>query len=78
MPAHTHQIGEVEDSGRRFQAKKANQDIGAGESGNGYTYLTSTGTATSGRTPIAISTGGSQPVDVRSPYIAFPYIIKVL
>nr|DAI69767.1 MAG TPA: tail collar domain [Caudoviricetes sp.] len=78
MPAHTHQIGEVEDSGRRFQAKKANQDIGAGESGNGYTYLTSTGTATSGRTPIAISTGGSQPIDVRSPYIALPYIIKVL
>lgn len=78
MPAHTHQIGEVEDSGRRFQAKKANQDIGAGESGNGYTYLTSTGTATSGRTPIAISNGGSQPVDLRDPYVAFPYIIKVL
>lgn len=78
MPAHTHQIGEVEDANRRFQAKKANQDIGAGESGNGYTYLTSTGTATSGRTPIAISAGGSQPVDVRSPYIALPYIIKVL
>lgn len=78
MPAHTHQIGEVEDSGRRFQAKKAKQDIGAGESGNGYTYLTSTGTATSGRTPIAISTGGSQPVDLRDPYTALPYIIKVL
>ena len=79
MPAHTHQIGEVEDAGRRFQARKANQDIGVNEaSGNGYTYLTSTGTATGGRTPIAISAGGSQPVDVRSPYIALPYIIKVL
>ena len=79
MPAHTHQIGEVEDAGRRFQARKAIQDIGVNEaSGNGYTYLTSTGTATSGRTPIALSTGGSQPVDVRSPYIALPYIIKVL
>lgn len=79
MPAHTHQIGEVDDSGRRFQARKANQDIGVNEaSGNGYTYLTSTGTATGGRTPIAISAGGSQPIDVRSPYIALPYIIKVL
>lgn len=78
MPAHTHQIGEVEDPNRRFQAKKANQDIGAGESGNGYTYLTSTGTATSRRTPIAISAGGSQPIDLRDPYLACPYIIKVL
>lgn len=79
MPAHTHQIGEVEDSGRRFQARKANQDIGVNEaSGSGYTYLTSTGTATGGRTPIAISAGGSQPVDIRDPYAAFPYIIKVL
>lgn len=79
MPAHTHQIGEVEDSNRRFQAKKANQDIGVNEaSGSGYTYLTSTGTATGGRTPIAASAGGSQPVDIRDPYVAFPYIIKVL
>lgn len=78
MPAHSHQIGEVEDEGRRFQAKKAGQDIGSGDSGSGYTYLTSTGTATGGRTPIATSVGGSQPVDLRDPYIALPYIIKVL
>ena len=76
MPAHTHQIGEVEDPGRRFQARKAEKDIGIGN--GGYTYLTSTGTAESGRTPIAISAGGSQPVDLRDPYVAFPYIIKVL
>lgn len=76
MPAHTHEIGEVEDSGRRFQARKADKDIGIGN--GGYTYLTSTGTATSGRSPIAISAGGSQPVDLRDPYIALPYIIKVL
>ena len=76
MPAHTHQIGEVEDAGRRFQARKADKDIGIGN--GGYTYLTSTGTAESGRTPIAISAGGSQPVDLRDPYVAFPYIIKVL
>lgn len=76
MPAHTHQIGEVEDAGRRFQARKADKDIGIGN--GGYTYLTSTGTAESGRTPIAISSGGSQPVDLRDPYIALPYIIKVL
>lgn len=76
MPAHTHQIGEVEDAGRRFQARKADKDIGIGN--GGYTYLTSTGTAESGRTPIAVSAGGSQPVDLRDPYIALPYIIKVL
>ena len=76
MPAHTHQIGEVEDPGRRFQARKAEKDIGIGN--GGYTYLTSTGTAESGRTPIAISAGGSNPVDLRDPYVAFPYIIKVL
>ena len=76
MPAHTHQIGEVEDAGRRFQSRKADKDIGIGT--GGYTYLTSTGTAESGRSPIAIPTGGSQPVDLRDPYVAFPYIIKVL
>ena len=76
MPAHTHEIGEVEDSGRRFQARKADKDIGIGN--GGYTYLTSTGTATSGRSPIAISAGGSQPIDLRDPYLACPYIIKVL
>lgn len=78
MPAHSHQIGEVEDEGRRFQAKKAGQDIGSGDSGSGYTYLTSTGTATGGRTPIATSVGGSQPVDLRDPYLAMPYVIRVL
>ena len=76
MPAHTHDIGEVEDPGRRFQARTANQDIGIGT--NGYTYLTSTGQAGGGRSPIAVSVGGSQPVDIRDPYVAFPYIIKVL
>ena len=76
MPAHTHEIGEVEDSGRRFQARKADKDIGIGN--GGYTYLTSTGTATSGRSPIAISAGGSRPIDLRDPYLACPYIIKVL
>lgn len=78
LPAHTHEIGEAEDVTARFQARKANQDIGASDSGNGYTYLTSTGTNRGRRSPIAISTGGSQPVDVRDPYVAFPYIIKVL
>lgn len=76
MPAHTHDIGEVEDPGRRFQSRTANQDIGIGT--NGYTYLTSTGQAGDGRSPIAVSVGGSQPVDIRDPYVAFPYIIKVL
>ncbi len=75
MPAHTHQIGEVEDSDRRFQARTSSQDIGIGTSG--YTYLTSTGNNAGGRSPIATSVGGSQPVDIRSPYISLPYIIKV-
>lgn len=75
MPAHTHQIGEVEDQDRRFQSRTANQDIGIGSSG--YTYLTSTGNNAGGRSPIATSVGGSQPVDIRSPYIGLPYIIKV-
>lgn len=75
MPAHTHQIGEVEDADRRFQSRTANQDIGIGTSG--YTYLTSTGNNAGGRSPIATSVGGSQPVDIRSPYIGLPYIIKV-
>nr|DAR13435.1 MAG TPA: tail collar domain [Caudoviricetes sp.]DAU60355.1 MAG TPA: tail collar domain [Caudoviricetes sp.]DAY40340.1 MAG TPA: tail collar domain [Caudoviricetes sp.] len=76
MPAHTHPIGESEDPGRRFQARTSNQDIGIGT--NGYTYLTSTGQADGGRSPIATSVGGSQPIDIRDPYIALPYIIKVL
>ena len=75
MPAHTHQIGEVEDSDRRFQSRTSSQDIGIGTSG--YTYLTSTGNNSGGRSPIATSVGGSQPVDIRSPYIGLPYIIKV-
>lgn len=75
MPAHTHQIGEVEDQNRRFQSRTAGQDIGIGSSG--YTYLTSTGNNASGRSPIATTVGGSQPVDIRSPYIGLPYIIKV-
>lgn len=75
MPAHTHQIGEVEDQDRRFQSRTANQDIGIGSSG--YTYLTSTGNNAGGRSPIATTVGGSQPVDIRSPYIGLPYIIKV-
>ena len=75
MPAHTHQIGEVEDQDRRFQSRTANQDIGIGSSG--YTYLTSTGSNAGGRSPIATTVGGSQPVDIRNPYIGLPYIIKV-
>lgn len=75
MPAHTHQIGEVEDQARRFQSRTANQDIGIGS--DGYTYLTSTGNNAGGRSPIATTVGGSQPVDIRNPYIGLPYIIKV-
>lgn len=75
MPAHTHQIGEAEDSNRRFQSRTAEQDIGIGTSG--YTYLTSTGNNAGGRSPIATSVGGSQPVDIRNPYLGLPYIIKV-
>ena len=55
IPPHTHNIGEVEDSGRRFQSRTANQDIGIGTSG--YTYLTSTGNNVSGRSPQAIAEG---------------------
>lgn len=77
LPAHTHEIGEAGDVNARFQAKKANQDIGSGDSGNGYTYLTSTGTNRGGRSPIATTAGGSQPVDIRDPYLACPYIIRV-
>ena len=75
MPAHTHDIGEVEDQARRFQSRTASQDIGIGTSG--YTYLTSTGNNGGGRSPLATSVGGSQPVDIRSPYFGLPYIIKV-
>ena len=74
IPAHTHEIGESSDQSKRFQARTANQDIGIGSSG--YTYLTSTGTSGSERSPIATSTGGSQPIDLRDPYIGLPYIIK--
>lgn len=74
IPAHTHEIGESSDQSKRFQARTANQDIGIGSSG--YTYLTSTGTSSSERSPIAASTGGSQPIDLRDPYFGLPYIIK--
>lgn len=76
MPAHTHEIGEQGNAGSRFQARTANQDIGIGTSG--YTYLTSTGTSSGDRSPVAVSAGGSQPVDLRDPYIGLPYIIKAL
>jgi len=75
MPAHTHEIGEAEDSQRRFQSRTSGQDIGIGTSG--YTSLTSTGNNAGGRSPIATSVGGSQPIDVRSPYFGLPYIIRV-
>lgn len=75
MPAHTHPIGEVGEVTRRFQAKPSGQDIGVG--GNGYTYLTSTGSEETGRSPIATSVGDGQAVDIRNPFVAFPYIIKV-
>ena len=75
MPAHTHEIGEVEDSARRFQSRTAEQDIGIGTSG--YTYLTSTGSNRGGRSPIATSVGGGQPIDLRDPYFGLPYIIRV-
>lgn len=74
MPAHTHSIGEVGETTRRFQAKPAGQDIGVG--GSGYTYLTSTGADESSRSPIATSVGGGQSVDIRNPFVAFPFIIK--
>lgn len=74
MPAHTHQIGEVGNADSRFTARTANQDIGIGTSG--YTYLTSTGTSESGRSPIATSTGSGAPVDVRHPYIGSIFIIR--
>ena len=75
MPAHTHEIGESEDPGRRFQSRTAGQDIGIGSSG--YTYLTSTGNNAGGRSPIATSVGGSQPIDLRDPYFGLPYILRV-
>ena len=75
MPAHTHPIGEIEDQGRRFQSRTSGQDIGIGTAG--YTYLTSTGSNQAGRSPIATSVGGSDPIDVRSPYFGLPYIIRV-
>ncbi len=74
MPAHTHEIGEQGNAGSRFQARTANQDIGIGTSG--YTYLTSTGTSSGDRSPVAVSAGGSQPIDLRDPYFGLPYIIK--
>lgn len=74
IPAHTHEIGESSDQLKRFQARTSNQDIGIGTSG--YTYLTSTGTSSNERSPIAASTGGSQPIDLRDPYFGLPYIIK--
>jgi phage tail collar len=76
MPEHTHEIGEQGNASSRFQARTANQDIGIGTSG--YTYLTSTGTSSGDRSPVAVSAGGSQPVDLRDPYIGLPYIIKAL
>lgn len=56
MPPHTHEIGERDDTRSRFQARKAGKDIGV--NGDGYTYLTSTGTNAGPRTPIALASGG--------------------
>lgn len=55
MPPHSHEIGEKGNAGARFQARTANQDIGIGTSG--YTYLTSTGSNTSDRSPMAVASG---------------------
>ena len=62
MPPHTHEIGELNDTTSRFQARKAGQDIGV--NGNGYTYLTSTGTNSGPRTPIALASGGQTPMPI--------------
>lgn len=56
IPPHTHEIGERDDSTQRYQARTAAQDIGVGK--NGYTYLTSTGTNSGPRSPIALASGG--------------------
>ena len=56
IPPHTHDIGEIGDPRRRFQARTSGQDIGIGASG--YTYLTSTGNTQSDRSPQAIASGG--------------------
>lgn len=56
MPPHTHEIGERDDSTQRYQARTADKDIGVGK--NGYTYLTSTGTNSGPRSPIALASGG--------------------
>ena len=74
MPPHTHRIGEVGNAANRFTARTANQDIGIGTSG--YTYLTSTGTSESERSPIATSAGSGDPVDIRHPYIGSIFIIR--
>ena len=76
LPAHTHEIGEVGDQKRRFQARTADQDIGIGTSG--YTYLTSTGNNGADRSPIAASTGAGAPIDVRHPYLGSIFIIRAL
>ena len=75
MPAHTHEIGEVADSTARFQARKADKDIGIGS--GGYTYLTSTGNNRADRSPIATEVGRGETIDIRTPYFGLPYIIKV-
>ena len=74
MPAHTHDIGEVGNANARFTARTAKTDIGIGT--DGYTYLTSTGTTSGDRSPIAASAGNGAPVDVRHPYIGTNFIIR--
>ena len=76
LPPHTHEIGEAGDSSARFQAKKADKDIGVGT--GGYTYLTSTGNNSNERSPVAVAAGSGDVVDIRHPFFAIPYIIKVL
>jgi len=65
MPSHGHEIAEHANRNARWRVAVASTDIGAGDSGNGYTYQVSSGPSEFPRRPYATDVGGGQSFPMR-------------
>lgn len=65
LPAHGHEIVDFNNRSSYYRAAVSNTDIGINDSGNGYTYATSSGATKFERRPYANDIGGNSPIPVR-------------
>ena len=65
MPSHGHEIVEHANRNARWRVAVASTDIGAGDSGSGYTYQISSGSSEFSRRPYATDVGGGNAFPMR-------------